>query len=257
MSDNRLTFEEVTELFGGTIPMEALAILANAPDDKTVEEVRDEITNLALKWNRRVPAPAVPDDVAKVLRDRIANLPRYEPDFCDGGFNCRSDMTEEPEGDWIKRDEVLALLDAHTAEQPAPALSLEEQEPVSDPMTVAEVKQWIGACNYEPAKQVLRDYLNMRAQPAPDAVAEARAICDDPEKLDAFMEAHPLPEQPDPVTADEVFQAMYSGETGICTPETWIDDAPGEDGDLVVDGYVNMPALTNWINSRIAKGTRP
>lgn len=69
MSDNRLTFEEVTDLFGGTIPMEALVILTNAPDDKTVEEVRDEITNLALKWHRRVPAPAVPDDVAKIVAE--------------------------------------------------------------------------------------------------------------------------------------------------------------------------------------------
>lgn len=55
----------------------------------------------------------------RTLRDQIASLPRYEPDYCDRMGN-RSDMIDEPEGDWLSRDAVLALLAAHTAEQPAP-----------------------------------------------------------------------------------------------------------------------------------------
>ena len=48
----------------------------------------------------------------RTLRDQIASLPRYMSD--------EIGMDRCPTGDWIKRDAVLALLDAHTAEQPAP-----------------------------------------------------------------------------------------------------------------------------------------
>lgn len=48
----------------------------------------------------------------RTLRDQIASLPRYLSD--------ELGMDRSPTGDWIKCDAVLALLDAHTAEQPAP-----------------------------------------------------------------------------------------------------------------------------------------
>ena len=36
----------------------------------------------------------------------------------------------------------------------------------SEPMTEREIQQWIEACNHEPARQVLRDYLALRPQPS-------------------------------------------------------------------------------------------
>lgn len=48
----------------------------------------------------------------RTLREQIAGLPRYMSD--------EIGMDRCPTGDWINRDAVLALLDAHTAEQPAP-----------------------------------------------------------------------------------------------------------------------------------------
>lgn len=49
----KITFEEVMNLFGGEIPIEAFAILTNASPDVTVGEVRAEITELALSWQTR------------------------------------------------------------------------------------------------------------------------------------------------------------------------------------------------------------
>lgn len=39
-----------------------------------------------------------------------------------------------------------------------------QPQPAAEAMTEAEVRQWIDACNHEPARQVLRDYLALRAQ---------------------------------------------------------------------------------------------
>jgi len=43
-------------------------------------------------------------------------------------------------------------------------------EGAGEAMTEREVRQWIDACNHEPARQVLRDYLALRARSsAPEA----------------------------------------------------------------------------------------
>ena len=47
-------------------------------------------------------------------------------------------------------------------------------EGAGEAMTEREVRQWIDACNHEPARQVLRDYLDLRARSsAPEAREEA------------------------------------------------------------------------------------
>lgn len=49
----------------------------------------------------------------RTLLEQITDLPRYMSDEIGMGY-C-------PTGDWIRRDSVLAILDAHTAEPSAPA----------------------------------------------------------------------------------------------------------------------------------------
>jgi len=54
----------------------------------------------------------------------------------------------------------------------------------SEPMTEREVQQWIEACNHEPARQVLRDYLAIRPQPSGetrDALARVQGYIDQAE----------------------------------------------------------------------------
>ena len=73
-------------------------------------------------------------------------------------------------GSLIEWDAFLRELNA--------ALATREEAPAEagEPMTDAEVRQWIEACNHEPARQVLREYLVLRAQPpapAPDALRVA------------------------------------------------------------------------------------
>lgn len=61
----------------------------------------------------------------------------------------------------------LATRLANIVESPAEAQVVGGGQPMTD----AEVRQWIGACNHEPARQVLRDYLQLRAlsaQPRPE-----------------------------------------------------------------------------------------
>ena len=51
--------------------------------------------------------------------------------------------------------------------------SLSDQQPSAEaqPMSDDEVRQWIGACNHEPSRQVLRDYLQLRTAPPSAPVA--------------------------------------------------------------------------------------
>jgi hypothetical protein len=45
----RITQEEMTELFGNSMPMEAVNLLFNSPGDKTVGEIRDKLRAIATK----------------------------------------------------------------------------------------------------------------------------------------------------------------------------------------------------------------
>lgn len=97
----KITFEEVLGLFGGTIPMEALVILHNASPDTTVGEVRAEISALAHSWSTR--------KLSK--RARIEALPAYTSH----GWPARHGNmrpTLDGETEWVARDAVLAIMDA-------------------------------------------------------------------------------------------------------------------------------------------------
>lgn len=52
IADERMTYDEICALFGGSIPIEALNVLLSAHPDKTVGEVRAEITALAKSWSQ-------------------------------------------------------------------------------------------------------------------------------------------------------------------------------------------------------------
>ena len=54
---------------------------------------------------------------------------------------------------------------AYIAQQPPAEAQAQGGGEVVWPMTEAEVRQWIGACNHEAARQVLRDYLQLRTAP--------------------------------------------------------------------------------------------
>lgn len=45
--EDKITLEELMDLFGGQLPIEAAAIVFSSPPDKTVGEVRAEITAMA------------------------------------------------------------------------------------------------------------------------------------------------------------------------------------------------------------------
>lgn len=62
MSDDKITLEELIELFGGSIPMEAVQMLFNAPPERTIGDVRADITALAKRASEppdRITAVAV------------------------------------------------------------------------------------------------------------------------------------------------------------------------------------------------------
>lgn len=48
-AERKITLDEVTEMFGGSIPIEAAALLFDADGTKTVSQVRNEIYSMALK----------------------------------------------------------------------------------------------------------------------------------------------------------------------------------------------------------------
>lgn len=66
--------------------------------------------------------------------------------------------------EWPLAADEGPALDAAIASLSAPQPPAEAQ-PVAWPMSEAEVRQWIGACNHEPSRQVLRDYLQLRTAP--------------------------------------------------------------------------------------------
>ena len=49
MSEAPITKEEMKTMFGNTLPMEAIALLWDGPDDKTIGQVRAELRSIAAK----------------------------------------------------------------------------------------------------------------------------------------------------------------------------------------------------------------
>ncbi|MGN6063800.1 hypothetical protein [Brevundimonas diminuta] len=78
-------------------------------------------------------------------------------------------------------EEASAIADKAAREIEALATREEAPAEAGEAMTEAEVRQWIDACNHEPARQVLRDYLALRAQPPAreDAQPVACVSCED------------------------------------------------------------------------------
>ena len=66
-----------------------------------------------------------------------------------------------------------------SAPQPPAEAQVQGGGEVVWPMTEAEVRQWISACNHEPARQVLRDYLQFRTAPPSAPVGMERKYPDD------------------------------------------------------------------------------
>lgn len=67
----KITQAEIVELFGDEMPIEAANLLFNAPDDMTIDEVREKIRALAKDWNtpeRRCRAQA-----ERLQRDMLHN----------------------------------------------------------------------------------------------------------------------------------------------------------------------------------------
>ena len=86
----------------------------------------------------------------RTLREKIAALPTWK-------------------GVWLDRHAVLALLDAHTAEQPAPTDDAAHCEYCDGTGDVHRIDgEWLGTCDCDLARAN-----RAAAQPAPDAVAEA------------------------------------------------------------------------------------
>lgn len=98
----------------------------------------------------------------------------------------------------VHRRTAHQAITAALREQAAP--KPEAQAAGEWPMTEAEVRQWIRACNHVPARQVLRDYLKLRALSTPashdaqqrpnvDVQAEARRILADEYRRAGYMGA--------------------------------------------------------------------
>ena len=54
MSDqDKITQEEMVEMFGESMPMEAVTLVWRAPDDMTAGEIRAELRRIARAWRGR------------------------------------------------------------------------------------------------------------------------------------------------------------------------------------------------------------
>ena len=59
MSDDRLTKEELTEIFGIMLPMAAMELIFNTPDGLTIGEVRRKLREIAAKERNKDPWQAL------------------------------------------------------------------------------------------------------------------------------------------------------------------------------------------------------
>jgi hypothetical protein len=99
MNDQRpIDKAEMIELFGESIPMEAVALLWNSPDEKTLGELRAELRAIAAKKDRRTP-----------------NLPRlegfwtYDDAFGERAYYFAPKNRAEPP--YVTQREVTAIID--------------------------------------------------------------------------------------------------------------------------------------------------
>ena len=115
------------------------------------------------------PEAPAREGVVKACADFQEAIDYFEADVADA-------LAEDSERADLWDREVTVNIDALKAVMLA-ALTPRHEAPAEgagEAMTEREVRQWIDACNHEPARQVLRDYLALRARSsAPEAREEA------------------------------------------------------------------------------------
>lgn len=153
-----------------TVPIEDLAGKLKAIRDKFLMPTPDkDFTDYAIMTRcvERLSAAPAPEGVTVSLREALDDALKFISDMGIDLHHARvADWYEEGANNAaLQMSEDMRLAGNRCADYEPLATREEAPAEAGEPMTDAEVRQWIEACNHEPARQVLREYLALRAQP--------------------------------------------------------------------------------------------